>query len=193
MRQLWDNLGTTRWLLGDYWRSVPLPCEAVSIIWSFFIAGGWLMSGTSIPIFWKWTEVRKYSILSRMQDWPRFTRYLKGVHWAFRISNKMYIPFVPIWTKDSFLLYLVGHKTQLFIVILQIRAGRKFLGHFALLHRKVANPATTNCSFADSIHESFSYLVFFFVNKHKDGPIFFWPHPNFTPHGYNSQLQLISS
>ena len=131
--------------------------------------------GSIVPLamFWKWTEVRKYSILSRMQDWPRFTRYLKGVHWAFRVSNKMYLPFVPIWTKDSFLLYLVGHKTQLFIVILQIHAGRKFLGHFALLHRKVANPATTNCSFADSIHESFSYLVFFLLTNIRMDLFFF--------------------
>ena len=44
----------------------------------------------------------------------------------------MYIAFVPIWTKDSFLC-LVRHKTQLSIAILQIREGRIFLGHFALM------------------------------------------------------------
>ena len=163
-------MGNSTWVLlgfhlGDYLVTIGGACLFPARLWASYghfslQDGGWYR-GPAFPFFCKWTEVRKYSILSRMQDWPRFTRYLKGVHWAFRVSNKMYIPFVPIWTKDSFLLYLVGHKTQLFIVILQIRAGRKFLGHFALLHRKVANPATTNCSFADSIHESFFYLVFF--------------------------------
>ena len=60
-------------------------------------------------------------------------------------------------------LYLLRHKTQLSIVILQIREGRIFWGILrSCAHRKVANPATTNSSFTDPIHESFFSIYFFF-------------------------------
>ena len=91
-------------------------------------------------------------------------------------------------------LYLLRHKTQLSTVILQKREGRFFWGILRSRgHRKVANPATTNSSFTDPIHESFFYLFLFLLTNIKDGPIFSGRTPHFTPHGYNSPLQLISS
>ena len=86
-------------------------------------------------------------------------------------------------------LYLLRHKTQLSTVILQKREGRFFWGILRSRgHRKVANPATTNSSFTDPIHESFLLFVSFFINKHKGWTYFFWPHPPF----YTSWLQFTT-
>ena len=110
---------------------------------------------------------------------------------------KAFIEHSAFQTKCILLLCLFGPKT-VFCAQLDIR--RNFLQRFckyardeffwgilrSCAHRKVANPATTNSSFTDPIHESFFLFISFFVNKHKGWTYFFWPHPPF----YTSWLQF---
>ena len=86
-------------------------------------------------------------------------------------------------------LYLLRHKTQLSIVILQVRAGRKFLGHFALTRSpKGCQP----CYDKLQLYWPNPWVIFlfisFFVNKHKGWTYLFWPHPPF----YTSWLQFTT-